>query len=473
MRLSRAIFVLAIVAAAACHAVPALAQDPVPQLRERAAPSIVKIKGKGISAAGREVPFEGSGFVIAAYQGISVIVTAAHVLGKPTSWRPRDDGSPDRETKVWVRQSSGTLGPLPLEPDIVKQDDVNDYAILLVKGEYPALKAGDPLKLTQGAQALVLGYPLGDYDIALDDGRARLVARNTLGLVLQLSDMQTSGGQSGGPILDFDGRVLGILSGGLRERAGTDLAVPITTIQPALAPYVPQTNPEDAATASTGRAIGVEGRVRLELAGSGGGDFGRSLGAEARMLSDVSTAASSTKVGDDVSLTAKGGERSDCKEDSGRTISMAQASASVLRAAGDALVVSVDLYAHGGHYRTAASCVLGQPVGLTGHDTTARATGIVQGSLRIPVLDNQTRVLRLSFDGLPQADALIEMLDPDGAALGENLKDRPAGEKDFEVGKKGVYIAKLSIYPKAEAGGGFGDQRTRFNARLRVQPIGR
>lgn len=456
----------------ACAVSPPQAQDAVPTLRARAAPAIVKITGKGVSASGREVPFEGSGVVIAAYQEVSVIVTAAHVLGQRTSWRPRENGDPDRDIKVWVRRTSGGLEPLPLPPDVVAQDDVNDYAILMVRGEYPALQHGNPLELAKGAQALVLGYPLNSYDLDLDDGRAQLVARDALGFVLQLSDMQTSGGQSGGPVLDFDGRILGILSGALRQRAGVDLAVPITTIQPALARFVPTKNPDGPPSASARDAISIEGSARLEITGTGGGDFGRSLRAEARLVPDGTVAIPSAKVGDDVSITARGGERSECREDSGRTVSTAQASASVLRAAENTLVISVDLYAHGGHYRTAATCLAGQPVGLTGHDTMVRATGIVQGSLRIPVLDDRTRALRLSFDGLPQTDTVVEMVDPDGV-VAARMENRSGGEQEIAVKKKGVYIARLSIYPRAEAAGGSGDQRTRFSARLRGEVVPR
>jgi hypothetical protein len=445
-------------------ALPAVAwpEDQVPEVRALAAPAIVKIKGKGTTSAGREVPIEGSGVVVSTLRDVSVIVTSAHVLGKIGTWRLTQSGEPELTLEVWTLDPSGALEPLALPPTVVAQDDANDFAVLIVHGKRAALRIGNPLDLAGGSQVLALGYPIDSYDLALDDGRAQLQARPDQGLVLQLSDMQTTGGQSGGPILDLQGRVLGILSGALRQRTGTDLAVPITTIQPKLAAYLPPTLTGSTATRDT---VVIEGSARLELFGNGGGDFARSIRTETYLTSE-DTASQPSQSGSDVSVAARGGERSECREDSGRTVSNAQASARLLRGAEDTLIVDIDLYAHGGHYRTAATCFAGQPIGLTGHDTLARASAVVQGSLRIPVVDEQTSALRVEFRGMPQDQSEVEVLDPDGAVV-DRIVNPTSGEREIAVEKRGVYLVRLSLRPSASAEGG-GEARTRFSAQLRA-----
>ncbi len=239
-------------------------QDPVTQLRQRAGFSIVKIVGKGTTPSGREMPFEGSGVVLGSVQDISVIVTAAHVVGKAGTWRIRPNGEPDRELRVWVpRPPDGTLEPLPLAPAVAAQNDSSDFAVLHVHRRLPSLSIGNPFQLAQGAQTVALGYTKGAYTLDVLVGRGQLVTRDALGFVLQLSQMQTSEGNSGGPILDQEGRVLGILSVALRQANGQDLAIPITTIQTVLPP-VQDSNVTKAQTTTGGNdALAINACDRL------------------------------------------------------------------------------------------------------------------------------------------------------------------------------------------------------------------
>ena len=261
--------------------------------------------------------------------------------------------------------------------------------------------------------------------------------------------------------------MLGILSGALRQATGQVLAVPITAMQQALAAFLPP--PERTATLE--ETIKMDGSVRVELSGNGGGDFGRTLSGLAKLETSPG-AQQSPKMGNNVAIAGRGSERSECKEDLGRTISTGQASGLVFRAGEETIVIGVDLYAHGGHYRTAATCVLGEPVGLTGHDTMVRATAAANASIRIPVLDEATRAIRVTYTDLPQADASIEVVDQDGNTVSAQ-RASSSGVQEIPVDKVGLYTVRISVNSEAKAAGGFGEQRVRYNAQIRATRLSR
>ena len=97
----------------------------------------------------------------------------------------------------------------------------SDVAILKISGDnYPVVRLGDINLLTRGTSLTVIGYPLG-ADNQLTDNKT-LMASTTTGLVSAVrhsndgqykivqSDAVISGGNSGGPALDEQGRVFGI-----------------------------------------------------------------------------------------------------------------------------------------------------------------------------------------------------------------------------------------------------------------------
>ena len=93
---------------------PVRAQDPVAQLAERVALSIVKVVVNGTTASGRVVTFEGSGLVIGSGPQISVVLTAAHVIGKREFWKTKDDG--ERASIEVLRFGFVERRVLPLNP---------------------------------------------------------------------------------------------------------------------------------------------------------------------------------------------------------------------------------------------------------------------------------------------------------------------------------------------------------------------
>ena len=154
-----------------------------------AAPSVVRILG---SACGLGV--EGSGWVA----GDGLVVTNAHVVA----------GQGDT-----IVQRAGT-GP-SLDATLVHFDPRNDVAVLSVSGlDLPALQlAPEPASGTAGA---ILGYPLnGPFDVrAARIGATRTVlsddayGNGPVSRSLTTLRGRVRSGNSGGPVVDADGRVL-------------------------------------------------------------------------------------------------------------------------------------------------------------------------------------------------------------------------------------------------------------------------
>lgn len=172
---------------------PALSQDPVVQnLR----PSVLKVRGRAPSCSRA---LEGTGFVISPER----VMTNAHVVAGTT-------------------EVSVEVGRGQFDATVVHYDAQTDVAILAV----PDLKA-EPLpfrtdEIAQGEDGIVLGYPLdGPYTAS----EARVRERIPMLRGPDIYDAQTvtrdvytvrakvRSGNSGGPLVDPQGRVMGVVFG--------------------------------------------------------------------------------------------------------------------------------------------------------------------------------------------------------------------------------------------------------------------
>jgi S1-C subfamily serine protease len=179
----------------------------------RAGASVVRVLG---TACGLGI--EGSGWVAAP----GLIVTNAHVVAG--------------EEDTSITTQSGASMPAT----VVHYDSTNDLAILRVGASLPALSfASDP---QQGEDAAVLGYPEnGPYaaapalfgetrDVVSDDSYGRGPIRRTI------SSLRGSvrSGNSGGPLVDTDGRVLGTVFATTTYGAPGGFAIPDALVEAAL-----------------------------------------------------------------------------------------------------------------------------------------------------------------------------------------------------------------------------------------------
>lgn len=189
---------------------PTIAADPdVAQ----AGASVVRVLG---TACGLGV--EGSGWVAEP----DLVVTNAHVVAG------------EHDTTVTTQEGAS------LEATVVHYDPENDLALLRIEADLPALAvAPDP---RSGAAAAVLGYPEnGPYSVAaarLGDTRDTIsedsYGRGPVRRVIAALRGVIRSGNSGGPLVDDRGRVLGTVFAATTSGAPGGYAVPDQVVEEAL-----------------------------------------------------------------------------------------------------------------------------------------------------------------------------------------------------------------------------------------------
>ncbi len=179
--------------------------------------SVVKVTGAA-PACGRGQ--EGSGWVVTPQR----VVTNAHVVA----------GVPDPAVQV------GGSGPR-LDAEVVVFDPDRDLAVLAVPDLTSAALEQGPA-LARGDSAVVVGFPL-DGPYAAEAARVRQVldARGediygSPGVVREVYSLatQVAPGNSGGPVLDSDGEVVGVVFARSLDDLGTGYALTLAEAAPVL-----------------------------------------------------------------------------------------------------------------------------------------------------------------------------------------------------------------------------------------------
>jgi serine protease Do len=189
-----------------------------------------------LSCGGRS----GAGFFVAE----DLVLTNAHVTcGLPETLK--------------VQTRGGGLGTA----NAVSLDERRDLALLRVKGvKGRVLGLGDAGTLKEGDPLVLVGSPVG-LDFSLNRGTVSSVARPILGVAYIQIAAGVNPGNSGGPLLDADGRVVGVVTMKRADAENIGLAVPINyafTGDNAMLPA------PERATASAGFATMLEGASRDE-----------------------------------------------------------------------------------------------------------------------------------------------------------------------------------------------------------------
>ena len=138
---------------------------------------------------------QGTGFII---NSEGYIVTNAHVLS---------DGEGNLASGIHtITYEQGTK-----TAEFIGYDGVLDIALLKISGTYTALKFGNSNDVQVGEKVIAIGNPLG-LQFSVSQGIVSAVHRqgpNSLKAYIQ-TDAALNPGNSGGPLIDGNGRVIGI-----------------------------------------------------------------------------------------------------------------------------------------------------------------------------------------------------------------------------------------------------------------------
>jgi S1-C subfamily serine protease len=177
------------------------AEQTVIEVARRVTPAVVGIAVPGAGS--------GSGVIV---QRDGVILTNAHVVG------------PARQVEVSLASGERLVG------QVLGRDPNNDVAVVRVSGRnLAAATVGDSDRLQVGQAAIAIGNPLG-LERSVTTGVVSAVNRSPRGIELGgliQTDAAINPGNSGGPLLDSQGRVIGINTAIYQGANGLGFAVPI------------------------------------------------------------------------------------------------------------------------------------------------------------------------------------------------------------------------------------------------------
>ncbi len=181
------------------------------EVAERVLPAVVLIQASDQMSSGY-----GTGFFL---RSDGYIVTNAHVIKN----RPI----------ITVTLYSGKV----LSAKLVGASETDDLAVLKVEGmEFPTVTIGDSDAIRVGERAIALGNPSGtDAPWSVTEGIVSAVKRNvvipgntsTVELTMIQTDAPVNSGNSGGPLCNARGEVIGIVTRKLSDYESIGLALPI------------------------------------------------------------------------------------------------------------------------------------------------------------------------------------------------------------------------------------------------------
>jgi S1-C subfamily serine protease len=195
----------------------------VMSVAERVGPSVVNITMKRHAKAKTPngiVPFEatgsGSGVIIAPD---GYILTNSHVV--------------HRASAIDVTLADGRTLPARL----IGEDPDTDTAVIRIdENDLPAAELGDSDKLKVGQMVIAIGNPFG-FQATVTAGVVSAVGRSLRGQsgrpidnIIQ-TDAALNPGNSGGPLVDSHGRVVGINTAIIQFAQGICFAIPINTVR--------------------------------------------------------------------------------------------------------------------------------------------------------------------------------------------------------------------------------------------------
>ncbi len=243
-------------------------QGPLVEAARRANSGVVSIavktlerRAEGFNETTGPEGATGSGFVVDAAKGL--IVTNAHVvkgIGR-NGWRLEVDehGASHNVEVLRSRVTVSFQDDAPIEAEVIDFNEREDLALVQVEPAragraLTALKFGDDRDLAVGSPVIAIGSPLSMTDTTTFGHVSKL--RHTFAghsNVIQ-HDAAVNPGNSGGPLVDLQGRVVGVntwITSPTRQFQGLAYAIPISLVKEMLARFARDGHIHDTAVGLT------------------------------------------------------------------------------------------------------------------------------------------------------------------------------------------------------------------------------
>jgi S1-C subfamily serine protease len=191
--------------------------------------SLDQDSGLSISREDKEERSVGTGFLISAD---GLIITNKHVIDAVTD---------DKKAEYKIKLANGKR----YFAQLIGRDPLNDLAILKIFDKnLPSAELGDSDRLTQGITVVAIGNSLGLYQNSVTKGIVSALGRDivasdtagkseSLGNVIQ-TDAEINLGNSGGPLVDLNGKVVGINVATDSSGKSIGFAIPINDAKPVI-----------------------------------------------------------------------------------------------------------------------------------------------------------------------------------------------------------------------------------------------
>jgi serine protease Do len=199
--------------------------NAIRQLAERVEPAVVQVHSVGFTASERSVlqlqsnRSTGSGVIV---DPEGFIITNAHVVGTARSVQVTlPQRAAERDRFQSVLKPSGKA----VSAEVVGLDRETDIAVLkIAERNLPFIEFADSEQIHQGDFVFAAGSPLG-LDSSLSMGIVSSVARQIRPddpMIYIQTDAPVNPGNSGGPLLDAEGRICGINTFILTQSGGSE-----------------------------------------------------------------------------------------------------------------------------------------------------------------------------------------------------------------------------------------------------------
>lgn len=141
----------------------------------------------------------GSGFI---FSKKDILVTCNHVIKDSTSVAIKfPDDTEFQTAKIIIRDEEHDLALLKINND--KRDH---------------LRLADQSTIKEGMPVLFSGYPLSIQNLTTHSGMLSAIAQDTTGIITYLIDGTVNSGNSGCPLMNIDGQVIGVVNAKRMER---------------------------------------------------------------------------------------------------------------------------------------------------------------------------------------------------------------------------------------------------------------